>query len=129
MPHVIITTVTKKKETKSRITVYKVLFATVAEAGFEIAFDPPADGKCFCYAASFQIEFSATILTSLIFENSFIIPYKIGITLTISPDVSNNKKLKYDGLRCPTVRIKYCDVIHLVPMLLFLFLCECKYNK
>ena len=101
----------------------------MAEAGFEIAFDLPADGKCFCYTASFQIEFSATILTSLIFEYSLIIPYKIGMTLTISPDVSINKKLRYDGLRCPTVRIKYCDVIHLVPMLLFLFLCECKYNK
>ena len=67
------------------------------------------------------IEFSAT-LTSLIFEYSFIIPYKIGMTLTISPDVSINKKLKYDGLRCPTVRIKYCDVIHLVPMLFVLVL-------
>ena len=86
----------------------------MAEAGFEIAFDPPAGGKCFCYAASSQIGFSGTILTSLIFEYSFIIPYKIRMTLTISPDVSINKKLKYDGLRCPTVRIKYCDVIHLV---------------
>ena len=105
------------------------LSTRVAEAGFEIAFDPPADGKCFCYAASFQIGFSATILTSLIFEYSFIIPYKIGMTLTISPEGAINKKLKYDSLRCPTVRIKYCDVIHLVPMLLFLFLCECKYNK
>ena len=54
----------------------------MAEAGFEIAFDPPADGKCFCYAASFQIEFSATILTLPIFEYSFIIPYKFGMTLT-----------------------------------------------
>ena len=91
----------------------------MAEAGFEMAFDPSADGKCFCYAASLQIGFSATIVTSLIFEYSFIIPYEIGMTLTISPDVSINKKLKYDGLHCPTVRTKYCDVIHLVPMLLF----------
>ena len=44
------------------------LATRVAKAGFEIAFDPPADGKCFFQAASFQIGFSATILTSLIFE-------------------------------------------------------------
>ena len=44
------------------------LATRVAEAGFEIEFDPPADGKCFYYAAFFQIGFSETILTSLIFE-------------------------------------------------------------
>ena len=40
----------------------------MAEAGFEIAFDPPADGKCFYYAASSQIGFSPSTLTAVIFE-------------------------------------------------------------
>lgn len=44
------------------------LATRVAEAGFEVAFDPPADGKCFYHAASFQIGFSASTLTSVIFE-------------------------------------------------------------
>ena len=44
------------------------LATRVAEAGFEIAFNPPVDGKCFYHAASFQIGFSASTLTSLIFE-------------------------------------------------------------
>ena len=40
----------------------------VAEAGFEIAFDPPADGKSFYYASSSQIAFSPSTLTAVIFE-------------------------------------------------------------
>ena len=44
------------------------LATRVAEAGFDIAFDPPADGKCFYYAASSQIGFSPSTLTAVIFE-------------------------------------------------------------
>lgn len=51
------------------------LATRVAEAGFEIAYDPPADGKCFYHAASFQIDaasfqigFSSSKLTAVIFE-------------------------------------------------------------
>lgn len=35
----------------------------VAEAGFEVALDPPADGKCFYHAASFQLGFSPSTLS------------------------------------------------------------------
>jgi len=40
----------------------------VAEAGFEVVLHPPADGKCFYHAASFQIGFSPSTLTAIIFE-------------------------------------------------------------
>ena len=40
----------------------------VAEAGFDIVFDPPADVKCFHYAASSQIEFSPSTFTVVISE-------------------------------------------------------------
>ena len=42
--------------------------ARVVEAGFEIAFDPPADGKCFYYADSSQIGFSPSTLSAVIFD-------------------------------------------------------------
>ena len=44
------------------------LATRVVEAGFDMAFDPPADGKCFHYAASSQIGFSQSTFTAVIFE-------------------------------------------------------------
>jgi len=41
----------------------------VAETGFEVALDPPADGKCFNHAASFQIGFIPSTLTAIIFDH------------------------------------------------------------
>jgi len=38
------------------------LATRVAEAGFEVALDPPADGKCVYHAASFQIGFSPSAI-------------------------------------------------------------------
>ena len=44
------------------------LVTRVGEAGFEKAFDPPADSKCFYYAPSSQIGFNPSTLTAVIFE-------------------------------------------------------------
>jgi len=45
------------------------LATRVAKAGFEVALDPPADGKCFYHPASFQIGFSPSKLTAIIFDH------------------------------------------------------------
>ena len=56
---------------------------------------------------------------------------KIGtylIVFNLASDWLIQKNVLCDGLRCPALRIKYFEFIHLVPMLLFLFSCEGKYN-